>query len=167
MSAIMHGLFLLLAIFLIPKWLNKIPLAALAAILIHTGYKLSKPVIYKTIYQQGIDRFIPFIATIVGIIVFNLLTGIIIGLAISFFYILKSNSQARLNIIKETYPTGVIYRLMLPQQVTFLNKGSLFAELDTLPIKSILHVPVRLEGVLGQLTGSHIVLMHPSSGHCK
>ncbi|WP_367607488.1 bifunctional SulP family inorganic anion transporter/carbonic anhydrase [Legionella sp. W05-934-2] len=143
LSTILHGTFLLAAVLLIPRWLNKIPLAALAAILIHTGYKLSKPAIYKAIYQQGLDRFIPFIATIVGIIIFNLLAGIIIGLAISFFYILKSSSQARLNIIKETYPTGIIYRLMLPQQVTFLNKASFYAELDTLPSNSQLIIDAR------------------------
>ncbi len=133
LSAILHGIFLLSAVLLIPNLLNKIPLAALAAILIHTGYKLSKPAIYKGIYEQGLDRFIPFIATIFGIIIFNLLTGILIGLGISLFYILRSSSRARLNIIKETYPTGIIYRLMLPQQVTFLNKASLYAELETLP----------------------------------
>lgn len=142
-STIMHGIFLLLAVFLIPKWLNKIPLAALAAILIHTGYKLSKPAIYRSIYQQGWDRFIPFITTLVGIVVLNLLAGIIIGLAVSFFYILKSSSQARFDIIKEVYPNGITNRLMLPQQVTFLNKASLFAELETLPKESQLIIDAR------------------------
>ena len=143
LTTIMHGVFLLLAVFLIPKWINKIPLAALAAILIHTGYKLSKPAIYRNIYNQGWDRFIPFITTLIGIVVYNLLDGILIGLGVSFFFILKSSSQARFDIIKEVYPNGVTNRLMLPQQVTFLNKASLFAELDTLPKNSQLIIDAR------------------------
>jgi carbonic anhydrase len=142
-SAILHGVFLLLAILFIEKWLNKIPLSALAAILIFTGYKLTRPSIYSAIYKQGMDRFIPFIATAISIVAFGLLEGILIGLAISLFYILKSNSQARLDIIKEIYPTGETYRLLLPQQITFLNKSSLIAELDAIPRNSQLIIDAR------------------------
>ncbi|OJY47188.1 MAG: carbonic anhydrase, partial [Legionella sp. 40-6] len=142
-STILHGLFIALAVILIPSALNKIPLSSLAAILIYTGYKLNKPKIYQSIYAQGMDRFIPFISTIIAIIIFNLLAGILIGLGISLFYILKSNSQSRLNIIKENYPNGVTNRLVLPQQLTFLNKASLVAELDTIPPESQLIIDAR------------------------
>ncbi len=142
-STILHGLFILFAVLLISTWLNKIPLSSLAVILIFTGYKLTKPSIYKHTYQQGWDRFIPFIATVVCIVLFNLLAGILIGLMISIFYILKSNSQARLDIIKEIYPTGVTNRLVLPQQTTFLNKASLIAELDAIPQNSQLIIDAR------------------------
>ncbi|WP_058451233.1 bifunctional SulP family inorganic anion transporter/carbonic anhydrase [Legionella maceachernii] len=143
MSAIFHGLFLFLAVLLIEEWLNKIPLSSLAGILIYTGYKLTKPSIYRSIYQQGMDRFIPFIATVVSIVIFNLLAGILIGLAISILFILKSNSTARLDIIKEIYPTGEISRLVLPQQITFLNKASLVAELSSIPKNSQLIIDAR------------------------
>ncbi|MCL9683925.1 bifunctional SulP family inorganic anion transporter/carbonic anhydrase [Legionella maioricensis] len=132
-STILHGVFILFAVMLLPGALNKIPLSSLAAILIYTGYKLNKPAIYRNIYSQGRDRFIPFIVTMVSIIAFNLLAGILIGLTISLFYILKSNSQARINIFKEIYPNGVTSRLVLPQQITFLNKAALVAELDSIP----------------------------------
>ncbi|KTD38673.1 sulfate transporter [Legionella nautarum] len=143
MSTILHGIFLFLAVLLIEDWLNKIPLSSLAAILIFTGYKLTKPSIYRAIYQQGLDRFIPFIATVISIVIFNLLTGILIGLAISLFYILKSNSTARLDIIKEIYTTGETNRLVLPQQITFLNKASLVAELSSIPRNSQLIIDAR------------------------
>ncbi|MFT4060457.1 MAG: SulP family inorganic anion transporter [Legionella sp.] len=142
-SSILHGIFILFAVMLIPGTINKIPLSSLAAILIYTGYKLNKPSIYSTIYAQGWDRFIPFAATVIGIIAFNLLMGILIGLAVSMFFILKSNSQSRINIIKETYPNGVINRLVLPQQVTFLNKAALIAELDSIPKESQLIIDAR------------------------
>ncbi|KTD55943.1 inorganic transporter and to carbonic anhydrase (bi-functional) [Legionella sainthelensi] len=142
-STILHGVFILFAVMLIPGTLNKIPLSSLAAILMYTGYKLNKPSIYSSIYAQGYDRFIPFIATVIGIIVFNLLMGILIGLAVSLFYILKSNSQARINIIKEIHTTGVINRLVLPQQMTFLNKAALIAELNSIPKESQLIIDAR------------------------
>jgi carbonic anhydrase len=142
-STILHGIFILLAVMLIPAALNKIPLSTLAAILIYTGYKLNKPSIYTSIYAQGLDRFIPFIVTVFSIITFNLLAGIVIGLAISFFYILKSNSQTRIDIIKEVYPTGETSRIVLPQQMTFLNKAALVAELDSIPRHSQLIIDAR------------------------
>ncbi|KTD42111.1 bifunctional SulP family inorganic anion transporter/carbonic anhydrase [Legionella parisiensis] len=142
-STILHGIFIFVAVLLIPGTLNKIPLSSLAAILIYTGYKLNKPTIYRSIYAQGSDRFIPFIATVIGIIAFNLLTGILIGLGVSLFYILKSNSQARINILKEIHPTGEVNRLILPQQMTFLNKAALVAELATIPRESQLIIDAR------------------------
>jgi len=132
-ASILHGFFILFAVILIPKILNLIPLASLAAILIMTGYKLTKPSIYKNIYEQGHDRFIPFMATVISIIWLDMLNGILIGLVVSLFYILKNNSQVRIDIVQESHPNGVINRIILPQQITFLNKAALFTELDTIP----------------------------------
>ena len=142
-STILHGVFIFTAALLIPKMLNKIPLSSLATILIYIGYKLTKPAIYSRMYQQGLDRFIPFIATIISIVVLNLLAGILIGILVSAFFLLKSSSQVRLDIIKEIYPNGVTSRLILPQQTTFLNKASLVAELDSIPKKSQLIIDAR------------------------
>lgn len=136
LATILHGFFILLAVMLIPAALNKIPLSALAAILIHTGYKLTSPTIYKAVYRQGFDRFIPFIITTICIISLNLLAGILIGLLVSLFFILKTNSQIRIDIVKEIYPQGVVNRLILPQQITFLNKASLITELEAIPRNS-------------------------------
>ncbi len=143
MAAIMHGLLLLFAVMLIPDALNKIPLSSLAAVLMYTGYKLTRPSLYLQIYYQGLDRFLPFIVTVIGILAYSLLLGILLGLMVSLFFILKSNSQARLDIIKEHYPKGVINRLVLPQQTTFLNKASLIAELESIPHKSELIIDAR------------------------
>lgn len=143
MSSIFHGLFILLSVILLPHMLNKIPLSSLATILIYTGYKLTNPKIYKNIYNQGADRFIPFILTIVSIVTMNLLAGILVGLLISLFYILRSNSLARLDIIKEIYPNGEISRLVLPQQASFLNKASLVAELELIPARAHLIIDAR------------------------
>lgn len=143
LATILHGFFIVIAVIALPQMLNKIPLSSLATVLIYTGYKLTKPSIYRALYRQGLDRFIPFIATVISIVMFNLLLGIVIGLVVSAFFILKSNSQARLDIIKEIYPNGVTNRLVLPQQTTFLNKASLIAELDAIPNQSQLIIDAR------------------------
>ena len=142
-ATVLHGILILFAVLLIPRALNKIPLSSLAIILIYTGYKLTKPAIYQTMYRQGLERFIPFVVTLISIVALNLLAGIMIGLAVSLFFILKSNSQVRMDIIKEIYPNGITSRLVLPQQTTFLNKASLVAELDSIQKKSQLIIDAR------------------------
>lgn len=142
-STIFHGILLLTSFFLMPDILNHIPLCILASILIFTGYKLTTPKIYFNIHRQGSSRFIPFIVTIIGIIAVNLLFGILAGLLINLYYILKTNSSARIDILQENYPTGVVNRLLLPQQTTFLNKASIIAELNTIPNESQLIIDAR------------------------
>lgn len=142
-ATILHGIFLLVTVLLIPNIINKIPLSTLAAILIYVGYKLTSPHIYIKIYKQGYDRFLPFIITVITIISFNILTGILIGIIFSLFFILKTSSQARIDIIKEIYPKGETSRVVLPQQTTFLNKASLVAELESIPENSKLIIDAR------------------------
>lgn len=142
-STLLHGFFLLISFCFIPQLLNQIPLCILSSILIFTGYKLTKPKIYISIYQQGINRFLPFIVTLISIVCLNLLLGIILGLITHLFFILRSNSQARIDIIQEVYPQGITNRLVLPQQATFLNKASLIAELKAIPRDSQLIIDAR------------------------
>lgn len=142
-STILHGFLLAFSFFFIPNILNHIPLCILASILIYTGYKLTQPKIYTNIYQQGLSRFLPFIATVIGILAFNLLFGIVLGLIINLIYILKFNSSARIDIIQENYPTGITNRLILPQQTTFLNKATIVAELNGIPNNSQLIIDAR------------------------
>ncbi len=85
LSAVLHGLWLLVAVMTIPHILNQIPLAALATILILVGYKLVKPKLVKEMYRRGWAQFIPFAATIIAILFTDLLTGIGIGMVVGFF----------------------------------------------------------------------------------
>jgi carbonic anhydrase len=135
-SAIIHGLILLLSILFLTPFLNKIPLAALAAILIITGYKLAKVQIFKDVYAKGWNQFIPFVATIVGIIFTDLLIGVLFGLAISVFYLLKSNFKNPLKIQMEKLYTSETIRIELPNQVSFLNKATIKDTLWGIPENS-------------------------------
>ena len=88
MSAILHGLLLFVSVLFISPYLNLIPIASLAAILLVTSYKLAKVSLFKEMYRKGLNQFIPFIATILAIVFTDLLVGVLIGLGISIFYLL-------------------------------------------------------------------------------
>lgn len=134
LSAITHGVLLLVAILMLSPFINLIPLSSLAAILIVTGYKLAKISLIKSMFAKGWNQFIPFIATIAAIILTDLLIGIVIGLAVSLFYLLKSNYQNPFTIEKGlVYSTAEIMRMELPSQVSFLNKASIKSTLWSVP----------------------------------
>ncbi len=124
LSAILHGVLLVLAAVTIPGLLNHIPLASLAAILLYTGFKLAHPRILKAMWGQGWKQFIPFAATIVAILVTDLLVGISVGIAVAFAFILLD--EVRFDCFTVTSPPGaVLKRVQLQEQVSFLNKASL------------------------------------------
>ncbi|ENX50485.1 hypothetical protein F943_00352 [Acinetobacter ursingii NIPH 706] len=129
-STIIHGILLLLAVLFFVPLMNMIPLSALAAILILTGFKLTHPNMFKKLYQQGWKQFIPFIITLVAILFTDLLIGIVIGLAISIAFILYGNLHKGVRIYKEKHLHGVITRIELPSQVTFLNRAALITALE-------------------------------------
>lgn len=85
-SAILHGVWLLLSAVFLSEWLNMIPLAALAAILIVTGYKLVSKEVFRDMWQRGKAHYVPFFSTI-GIILFtDLLWGVLAGVLIHRYY---------------------------------------------------------------------------------
>ncbi|MCO6486705.1 MAG: SulP family inorganic anion transporter [Saprospiraceae bacterium] len=139
MSAVYHGILLLVCILLIPGLLNQIPLAALAAILLVVGFKLTKPALYRSQLRNGIRQFLPFIVTIVAILFTDLLTGIMIGMFVAVFYILKTNYKTPYFYHEELHPDRdghKVIKLVLSEHVSFLNKASLQLTLENLPDNS-------------------------------
>lgn len=134
-AAFIHGIFLLVSVLAIPTILNMIPLASLAAILIIVGFKLAKPSLFKEMYAQGSKQFIPFIVTIIGILLTDLLIGIGIGLAVAIFYILLNNYKTPYFVEDKRKDKGVIH-LELAEDVSFLNKASILLSLKKLPANS-------------------------------
>ena len=80
LSSVIHGIFLILSIILIPVLINMIPMATLAAVLILVGYKLARPALFIHFWKKGIASFIPFIVTLGGVVLLDLLSGVALGL---------------------------------------------------------------------------------------
>ncbi len=135
LSAILHGIWLLLSAVTIAGLLNMIPLASLAAILIMVGYKLAKPSLFSHMYKLGWEQFAPFIATVAAILLTDLLTGIAIGLVVGIFYTLH-HSYRNSHYMKETKTTEdgrEVHHIVLAEEVSFFNKASILQVLEAIP----------------------------------
>ena len=136
LSAIIHGMLLLISVLTIPVLLNKIPFATLAAILLLIGYKLAKPSVFVHFWQKGKYQFVPFIATMLAVVFLDLLKGVALGLIISILFILKGNMKRAYNFRKKDYHTGDIIHIDLAEEVSFLNKAAIKNALSELPKKA-------------------------------
>jgi MFS superfamily sulfate permease-like transporter len=135
LSAVLHGIILMTTVLFIPDILNKIPLSTLAAILIIIGYKLTKPALYAYQYKLGREQFYPFIITVLAILFTDLLIGIIIGMVVGVFFILRANYKIPYQYREEVGHKDQqdIIKIQLSEHVTFLNKASLQLTLEQLP----------------------------------
>jgi MFS superfamily sulfate permease-like transporter len=136
MSAVIHGVLLLISVLSIPFLLNKIPLATLAAILLIIGYKLASPAKVKHFWKQGKYQFIPFAATLLAVVMTDLLKGVAFGMVISVIFVLKGNLKRAYFFRKETYHDGDVIHINLAEEVSFLNKASIKLTLGHLPSNS-------------------------------
>ena len=142
-SAIFHGVLLLGCVALLPRWLNQIPLCALAAVLIVTGYKLASPKIIAQMWKEGKYQFLPFAMTVIAIVFTNLLTGILIGLGVSLLFILYSNFRRPIHQVLEKHLSGNVMRIELPPQVSFLNRAAMQKSLYAVPAGGSILVDAR------------------------
>ena len=133
LSTLLHGMWLLLSIIFIPVVLNQIPLATLAAVLLMVGYKLAKPELFKKMYSQGMGQFAPFMVTILAMLLTNLLTGIALGMVVAVFIILKNNLRVPFSMVKGQLKDKHSLKMILSEDVTFLNKAAVQSVLASLP----------------------------------
>lgn len=129
MSTILHGILLLLCVVAIPSILNLVPFAALAAILIAVGYKLTKPAIFREKYEMGRAYFIPFVVTISAILLTDLLTGIAIGIAVGVFFIVLENYRSMMVFVVDNNN----YLMRFKKDVFFIHKYELKKKLSSIP----------------------------------
>jgi MFS superfamily sulfate permease-like transporter len=132
LSAIAHAFLLAVAVVALPAVLNRIPLAALAAVLLFTGYKLAAPALWRTAWRIGPAHFAPFAVTIIAVLFTDLLRGIAIGAVVGVLFILAQH--LRQPVLKRVSPPGaVLMRYELPDHVTFLSKANIATALEAVP----------------------------------
>lgn len=141
-AAIIHGVLLLICVLSIPMVLNKIPLATLAAILLIVGYKLAKPATFKHFWHKGKYQFLSFVLTLAAVVVFDLLTGVALGMAFSVIILLFGNIKKGLEISTKK-DLGTSYNISLAEEVSFLNKASIKNKLLSLPEHSTVWIDAK------------------------
>ncbi|OCA80157.1 hypothetical protein BBH99_04735 [Chryseobacterium contaminans] len=142
-SAMIHGVLLLVCVLSIPVILNLIPLATLAAVLILVGYKLAKPATFKHFWHLGKFQFVPFVATVVAVVATDLLKGVGIGLAISVFYILQGNMKRAYYLSREKLDDADGIKIKLAEEVSFLNKAAIKKTLKNIKSNSTVIIDAR------------------------
>lgn len=142
LSTILHGLWLLGSVAFIARFINLIPVPALAAVLIMVGYKLNRPSLYRSSWNHGSTQFVPFIATIIAILILGPLMGIAAGLLIGIIFIVRANLQKCMTLVSEDEN----YLLRFYKDVSFVNKKELKRYLDSVPPNSYLIID-RIPGV--------------------
>lgn len=133
LSAILHGVLMLASVVALSPVLNLIPLSALAAILIMTGYKLARLTLFREMFQKGWSQFLPFAVTVTAIVLTDLLTGVLVGLASSVFYLVRSNFRNPYSLEQYRLHIGDVIKMELPNQVSFMNKATIKNTLRHIP----------------------------------
>jgi carbonic anhydrase len=134
-----HAGFLVLFILLFASELKKIPLPALAAILVYTGYKLASPENLKKVLQVGSEQLIIFLMTLLVTISTSLITGILVGIIITFVLHVIINKNILLfvkNILKPNvlmFTEDGKYYVSVKNFSSFLNFIKLKSKLNQIP----------------------------------
>jgi MFS superfamily sulfate permease-like transporter len=143
MSAFLHGVWLLVAVLLAAPVMNLVPLAALAAVLLHVGVKLVSPATIRAMFKQPATQWVPFVVTIGAILFTDLLVGVLIGMGLAIFLILRAHLETpfffeRLDRSGDQQHMRV--RIELTPNVSFLHRAAVSKVLHGLPHGSAVEI---------------------------
>jgi MFS superfamily sulfate permease-like transporter len=116
----------------VPGLLNRIPLASLACVLFMVGYKLTKVGLYQKMYKAGLEQFLPFVVTVLAIVFTDLLTGVLIGIVIGTFFVIRTNHHSAFTLVNQ----DDLYLLAFNKDASFVNKTELKDKLSLIPNNS-------------------------------
>ena len=140
LSALTHGVWILLTMLFAVSIVNYIPYCVLAVILIRTGYNLAKPKMIVAIYNQGREQLLPFVVTVGAILFTDLLIGIAIGSAYAVYFLIKHTYRAGFTVSEHKEGHTMHYVIRLALNVSFLNKSRIQQLLESIPAYAILEI---------------------------
>jgi MFS superfamily sulfate permease-like transporter len=159
-SAIFHGVLLIVAVFVIPKIINMIPIATLAAVLTIVGYKLANPKVFVDMFKNKMIQFLPFISTVIFMLFTDLLTGVTIGFVVALLFVIYlnlKNGNFKIDNFKKSIflntedVSGVETSFIsFKNNVTFLSKPRLIKLLNNVSNNSSVKIDI-----------SQAVVIHP------
>lgn len=131
LAVMLHAVLMVVAVLTLSSLLNRIPLAAIASVLLVTGFRLAAPALWRHAWRLGASHFIPFVVTALAIVFTDVLHGIGIGMVVGVAFIVVEHLRAP--VFTRISPAGaVLTRYALPEQVTFLSKASIARALNAI-----------------------------------
>lgn len=137
LSAVLHGVWILGLVVLTPFLLSTIPIAALAALLVYTGYKLVNPTQIRVLWSYGRGEFLVYAVTLVMIVATDLLTGVILGVVASGAWLVYKFSRLEVEV---TQRDARRFDLHIRGSATFVRLPQLAQVLARVPREAELHV---------------------------
>jgi MFS superfamily sulfate permease-like transporter len=128
-AAFIHGILLVLTVFVLAPLLERIPLACLAAILLVTGYKLASPAVVRSAWKAGWESFLPFAATLGGVVALDLLKGVGLGVVVAVALAVRRALGRAVEVVQEDDQI----RVKLVRDVPFFARADLQKALDAIP----------------------------------
>jgi MFS superfamily sulfate permease-like transporter len=141
LSAILHGVWLLLCLSFFSFLLARVPLTSLATILVYTGFRLMNPRVLKELLAYGWMEVVICLVTMAGVVVFGLLEGVLMGMGLAAAKLLYTFSH--LSIHTEEDPANRRTVLHLEGAATFIRLPQLAAALEKIPGNTELHVEMQ------------------------
>jgi len=138
-SAIFHGVWLLAFVVVLSSVLQSIPVASLAGVLVYTGFKLVDLKALRSLGRYGRMPMFIYGATAMAIIFTDLLTGVLLGFALTLLMLALKAARLKINLVQRE---GNEMELRLTGAATFLKVPALTQVLDTIPAGSTVHVPL-------------------------
>lgn len=129
MAAMVHGALLLLSVLFLASLFNRVPLAALAVVLLVVGAKLTPPSLWRTMWRAGATQFVPFAVTVVAVVATDLLKGTLIGLVVGLFFAIRRQQK---NAIVQSGDAAAV-TIRFTKDMTFLQKAALKETMRLLP----------------------------------
>lgn len=129
-SATLHGVWLLVFVSMLGATLEWVPLAALAGLLVHVGFKLVQPAHIRELARRG--ELSVYVVTLGGVVAINLLAGILLGFALALLKLVWRLARVRVRVLQE----ADLYRVDVTGALTFLGVPRLLGVLEALPPKS-------------------------------
>ncbi len=164
-SSILHGVWLLVFVALVPELLHFIPMATLAAILIYTGFKLFNPFIIKDLAKYGQPAVYIYLITLFGIVFIDLLMGVALGVAATFVRLLKLFSSIEIQVEDNEKEVN----LTLKGAATFITLPKIAEALEAIPLAKTVHVHFDsvfyIDHACMDLIESQIAMREKSGGH--
>lgn len=168
-----HGALMLLFVILFPQVIHSIPLAALAALLVYTGFRLASPREFSKVLKVGTEQFFMFCVTIVGVLATDLLIGVAIGIVVKLLvHILRGVWWSNLFKIHFTVAeNGNDINVKLHGSALFTNFLPLKKTLDKLPKGKQINIDLKNGYLIDHTVMEYLHdFMHDyegQGGHCR